>query len=278
MKNKKLFVGTQTAVGQAVSAAKYSPTAAAVAGTAVSASPPYRAVTAVAKPVVAITQPPPRQSSWRGSPFVYPSDSESLPLRFLPSSAASQPPPRPAVVSQSRHRRPVAVAATSVQSSSSTASPPSEYYAVRPVDVNSIAADDGDDGSPKPAYYRGRGGTSSSTTELPPIYERPLRPHTFRPAYRKVDVSAAARETGPAEYDGVSFVRNGFKYYLPRHYHEERTDEDETRTGSFGYVDPFGIRRVVYYNAGPGTGFVHRKNNRYVGLDAEPYDPRPSPQ
>lgn len=111
-----------------------------------------------------------------------------------------------------------------------------------------------------------------------PLYEQPLRPHTFRPAYRKVvDMSAQGTETKPeAEYDGVSFVRNGFKYYLPRHYHEEQSDSTgDTRAGSFGYVDPFGIRRVVYYNTAPGTGFVHRKNNRYVGLNAEPYDPRP---
>lgn len=77
-------------------------------------------------------------------------------------------------------------------------------------------------------------------------------------------------------YDGVSLTNNdGFKYYLPRHYHEEQ-GLDSHRDGSFGYIDPFGIRRVVYYNVRPGTGFVHRKNNRYVGFNATPYDPRPS--
>lgn len=77
-------------------------------------------------------------------------------------------------------------------------------------------------------------------------------------------------------YDGVSLTNNdGFKYYLPRHYHEEE-GLDSHRDGSFGYIDPFGIRRVVYYNVRPGTGFVHRKNNRYVGFNATPYDPRPS--
>ncbi|XP_072940489.1 uncharacterized protein [Epargyreus clarus] len=75
-------------------------------------------------------------------------------------------------------------------------------------------------------------------------------------------------------YDGVAFRRNGFRYYLPKQYHEEETDANE-RTGSFGYVDPFGIRRVIYYNTAPGHGFQIRKNNRYVGHDATPYDPRP---
>jgi hypothetical protein len=77
-----------------------------------------------------------------------------------------------------------------------------------------------------------------------------------------------------ANYDGVSATNNGFRYFLPRQYHEETNAGLGRRDGSFGYIDPFGIRRVVYYNAGP-DGFVHRKNNRYVGFNATPYDPRP---
>ncbi|KAI5631965.1 hypothetical protein NE865_15308 [Phthorimaea operculella] len=76
-------------------------------------------------------------------------------------------------------------------------------------------------------------------------------------------------------YDGVAFRKNGFRYYLPKQYHEEVSGGDNDRTGSFGYVDPFGIRRVIYYNTSPGGGFQVRKNNRYVGHDATPYDPRP---
>lgn len=76
-------------------------------------------------------------------------------------------------------------------------------------------------------------------------------------------------------YDGVSATNNGFKYYLPRQYHEESNHDLNKKTGSFGYIDPFGIRRVIYYNASPEHGFIHRKNNRYVGFNATPYDPRP---
>lgn len=76
-------------------------------------------------------------------------------------------------------------------------------------------------------------------------------------------------------YDGVSATNDGFRYYLPRQYHEETNSGSSNREGSFGYIDPFGIRRVVYYNTGPGKGFVHRKNNRFVGFNATPYDPRP---
>ena len=75
-------------------------------------------------------------------------------------------------------------------------------------------------------------------------------------------------------YDGISATNNGFRYYLPRQYHEEENSGGDRRAGSFGYIDPFGIRRVIYYNTAPGTGFVHRKNNRYVGFNATPYDPR----
>ncbi|XP_015366850.1 PREDICTED: uncharacterized protein LOC107163787, partial [Diuraphis noxia] len=274
VKNKKLFVGTQTPVGQAVSAAKYVPP---IAGTAVSVSP-YRSATAtiVTRPaaVVAVTQPPPRESSWRGSPFVYPSDTQSSPLRFPVAGSSSR-----SVASQFRRPQPT-----------STASPIGDYYSVRPVDVNSIAANadggDGDDDARRPYRRRSSSSTVATVTastagEHQPLYEQPLKPHTFRPAYRKVVDMSARTTPGPLaeqeQYDGVSFVRNGFKYYLPRHYHEEQSDDaGDTRAGSFGYVDPFGIRRVVYYNTAPGTGFVHRKNNRYVGLDAEPYDPRPS--
>ncbi|GBP44406.1 hypothetical protein EVAR_81321_1 [Eumeta japonica] len=76
-------------------------------------------------------------------------------------------------------------------------------------------------------------------------------------------------------YDGVAIRENGFRYYLPKQYHEEVSGGGDEKTGSFGYVDPFGIRRVIYYNAAPGEGFQVRKNNRYVGHDATPYDPRP---
>lgn len=76
-------------------------------------------------------------------------------------------------------------------------------------------------------------------------------------------------------YDGVSVTNDGFRYYLPKQYHEEQNLPGGQKAGSFGYIDPFGIRRVVYYNASPGGGFQHRKNNRYVGFNATPYDPRP---
>lgn len=77
------------------------------------------------------------------------------------------------------------------------------------------------------------------------------------------------------EYDGISVTNDGFRYYIPRAYHEEKTGPGNEKSGSFGYIDPFGIRRVIYYDAKPGEGFQHRKNNRYVGFDATPYDPRP---
>ncbi|KAJ8932699.1 hypothetical protein NQ314_014518, partial [Rhamnusium bicolor] len=61
-------------------------------------------------------------------------------------------------------------------------------------------------------------------------------------------------------YDDLSIVTNdGFRYYIPRAYHEEQTLPEDKRSGSFGYIDPFGIRRVIYYNTAPGTGFQHRK-------------------
>ncbi|KAH8326952.1 hypothetical protein KR074_008187, partial [Drosophila pseudoananassae] len=104
---------------------------------------------------------------------------------------------------------------------------------------------------------------------LPPLpssaYRRRLRP---RPVQSNHLEGLAA-----SGYDGVGTTRNGFRYVLPKQYHEEETSpSDGKRAGSFGYVDPFGIRRVVYYNAAPGRGFVHRNNNQYVGANGAPFD------
>lgn len=76
------------------------------------------------------------------------------------------------------------------------------------------------------------------------------------------------------EFDGTYNVANGFQYYLKRQYHEEEQDSTGTNVGSFGYIDPFGIRRVIYYKTDPRTGsFHHKKNNKYVGFASTPYDP-----
>ena len=77
-------------------------------------------------------------------------------------------------------------------------------------------------------------------------------------------------------FDGSYTTSNGFQYYLKRQYHEEEHDKTGNNIGSFGYIDPFGIRRVIYYKTDPQNGgFLHRKNNRYVGFAATPYDPSP---
>lgn len=123
---------------------------------------------------------------------------------------------------------------------------------------------------------------SATPTPPSPMYEKSTeapRPVTFRPYYNLNVVSSGFQygDRNPhkdVEYDGVSLTHDGFKYYLPKHYHEEEGSSSSHRAGSFGYVDPFGIRRVIYYNTSPEKGFVHRKNNRYVGFDAPPYDPR----
>lgn len=129
----------------------------------------------------------------------------------------------------------------------------------------------------------------SSTTARPPIVAAgPLpifdrtrfnnRPLPFYPS-RYGDFSSNGLGDGYQPqfpyYDGISATANGFRYFLPRQYHEEQNYDPQRREGSFGYIDPFGIRRVTYYNTSPEQGFQIRKNNRYVGFNANPYDPRP---
>ncbi|GAB0089963.1 uncharacterized protein DMENIID0001_045920 [Sergentomyia squamirostris] len=146
--------------------------------------------------------------------------------------------------------------------------------------------------TPRPDYY----GTTVKNiapiigNDLRPIYDRgsvrkyvgPLNYQYYHPKLNTNQLDRVPNAIGNGydpqypQYDGVSLkTSEGFRYYLPRQYHEEENSGGDTRTGSFGYIDPFGIRRVVYYNTAPGRGFVHRKNNRYVGFNATPYDPRP---
>ncbi|KAF6204913.1 hypothetical protein GE061_019078 [Apolygus lucorum] len=129
--------------------------------------------------------------------------------------------------------------------------------------------------------------TYESTTESTTVYSTTpeyVRPVTFRPYFNLNALSYAKKgyddggryeaSNSVPRYDGVSMTHDGFRYYLPRQYHEETSLPGDQRAGSFGYIDPFGIRRVIYYNTSPNSGFVHRKNNRYVGFQATPYDPR----
>lgn len=127
------------------------------------------------------------------------------------------------------------------------------------------------------SYSHSDGGYSdgNNNVDIQPLFNRNnfRRPQPPSPANQYYNQIGSGYE--PSYYDGVSQTRNGFKYFLPRQYHEEDNSDPERREGSFGYIDPFGIRRVIYYNTSPDKGFVHRKNNRYVGLNAQPYDPRP---
>lgn len=104
-----------------------------------------------------------------------------------------------------------------------------------------------------------------------PTYPIDTRGQSFNPTYNNI---GNGYDPQYPYYDGISVTNDGFRYYIPKAYHEEQNTGSNTKSGSFGYIDPFGIRRVIYYNAGP-DGFKHRKNNRYVGFNATPYDPRP---
>jgi hypothetical protein len=57
---------------------------------------------------------------------------------------------------------------------------------------------------------------------------------------------------------------SGFIYKIPHQYHKEQTERDGSRQGSFGYVDPFGIRRVIHYDAN-NAGFQAKRDFQFVG-------------
>jgi hypothetical protein len=130
----------------------------------------------------------------------------------------------------------------------------------------------------QPAYqsnnYEANTYQAPASKPLLPIRVYTPKQQAYVDQQKRLNVQQQQRYDGQ-QYDGVSTTQNGFKYYLPRQYHEEESSDSNDRTGSYGYIDPFGIRRVVYYNTSPGSGFQVKKNNRYVGFNATPYDPRP---
>ncbi|XP_058801264.1 uncharacterized protein LOC131669999 [Phymastichus coffea] len=127
--------------------------------------------------------------------------------------------------------------------------------------------------------YRRWNGTTSSTTSPSSSTVRVVARRRSSQQQRTASASSGYKEYKFPSYDGTSRTGdNGFQYYLKKQYHEEERARPDKAVGSFGYVDPFGIRRVVYYKADGANGFVHRKNNRYVGHEASPYDPVPVAQ
>lgn len=255
-KSKTVYVGENRPIGESLKIAKTAPTDSGYNITPAPAPHPPRGT--------------PRFTTTTQSPI-----SQSTPKLHsqYPLDVTITPPPKTFSYPTSTPR--VEVSPNSIDSSTT--------YDIRPT-VAPITANEGSS-SPNPYEY-----DLSNTNTIDGYYASDSSPHgrydIFNPnSYRHAD--DWTRRQNPRirlgdgytpqfpGYDGVAFRRNGFRYYLPKQYHEEETDGSNDKTGSFGYVDPFGIRRVIYYNASPGQGFQIRKNNRYVGHDATPYDPRP---
>jgi len=147
-----------------------------------------------------------------------------------------------------------------------------DYYSTRPAGYSQSP-----DGYRRPqvTYYREpiAGHHRSPTQILEAPYDSSIGGSSVKASYQSPISRSDSVDFPP--YDGVHSTANGFQYYLRRHYHEEERGADGN-VGSFGYIDPFGIRRVIYYKTDPFTGgFLHKKNNRYVGFNATPYDPLP---
>lgn len=215
-------------------------------------------------------------------------ESHLPPLAFYPSSTA-----KPTNTKDESHLPPIAYYPSSTQR-------PQDFSHVIPLSSTSAPHEVSNELLPPKSRH-------DSYDAVIPITSRPnnrYRPSSYRHEsstertivdYDRNQIDAAASFVSPTyqnspnnvplfdrskyqqqKYDGVGVNANGFRYFLPRQYQEETENKSEdSRDGSYGYIDPFGIRRVVYYNAGK-NGFVHRKNNRYVGFDSTPFDPRPN--
>lgn len=308
LKTKNIFVGKDRPIGQAVSAAKNAP---AEAGVLVKpedkitpiynkpedkitpiynkpvsvyttpATPSYIAITPKLTPIAGYTTPRPP------TPFVQISHNSIQSSTESPTSAiSSSETPYPSSTDEPSSFGPtdkpstVYLAPTTPDYNSafpSTAYLASSTGSTTPAPITAIGSNDLDY-APEPTYKQPETNYQSRYTN-PYVYQNgPTYPidrngNTYN-GYSNNQIGNGYNPQYPM-YDGVAVTNDGFRYYLPRQYHEEQNLPGDQRAGSFGYIDPFGIRRVIYYNTAPGSGFQHRKNNRYVGFDATPYDPRP---
>ncbi|XP_076059805.1 uncharacterized protein LOC143036392 [Oratosquilla oratoria] len=86
--------------------------------------------------------------------------------------------------------------------------------------------------------------------------------------------SSSSSPTRASAIDPVKFprlpplppgARYTIRYDLGQQFHEEQTLADGSRIGRHGYVDPFGILRVTYYNTDAEGQLHQRKESRWVG-------------
>ena len=59
---------------------------------------------------------------------------------------------------------------------------------------------------------------------------------------------------------------NTVHYSDKKQFHFQSRNQNNEMVGQYGYIDPFGIRRIVYYYASPQKGYIHQKRNKYIGL------------
>lgn len=287
VRSKNIYVGKDTPIERAVKAAKYaSPSSGTlVKQNAPSASPsPSYSYSAPAKPQTTYlpssnylpqVQVNPNSGTGYGSTHL-PADVSTLVTSTESPTAATIPVVNIPSVTPSPTYLPSTTPADISNSRPSTYLPPTNSY-ISPAPSNlylpappsstvspPIASNAVDypeySGAPQYEHYS-KPFANPYVFQNGPTYPIDKNGHTFNGHGNKI---GNGYDPQYPEYDGVSVTNDGFRYFIPRAYHEEQSLPGNTKSGSFGYIDPFGIRRVIYYNASPESGFQHRKNNRYV--------------
>lgn len=225
-------------------------------------------------PAVSVVSSTPRPYYPSSTPSVSIVSSTPRPYYSSSTPAAVSSTPRP-YYSSTTAKPFVVVSSTPSSGYSSSASPalpdatPSPIRSEEATAYSSPSAPLRGGSRPHP-FHRGYSGNLGASSNL---YDHSVPPRRGYISELPGTYDANSNSVIP-EYDGIAVSHNGFRYYLPRQYQEEENLPGDRRAGSFGYIDPFGIRRVIYYNSSPGSGFQVRKNNRYVGFNSTPYDPR----
>ena len=119
---------------------------------------------------------------------------------------------------------------------------------------------------PRPERQRSGGAGGGRVVHFPSgpgvVRGGPVAGRTVRRNGRRFKVVKRRRKPDPALAQRNSVI----DYQTGKAFHREsEPGPDGRRRGEYGYIDPFGIRRVVPYETGPGGELERGKENDFVG-------------
>lgn len=101
----------------------------------------------------------------------------------------------------------------------------------------------------------------SSIKETNSLLQRP-KVHSIQDINSLLQIVPSSRQQTGKRYQSFHPTAFDVRYIRPTQTPAEQTiDPQSIKADSYGHIDPFGVRRIVYYNASPTQGFTSRNNN-----------------